>query len=118
VTGPSRRAVLTSLGAVAVLGTGGQTVRCFSATIESTDHRIANEFPYREYVVAEVTVRSPAAPRLDLRVERPDGVEHRTKKLNPGTNSYEFGPFGHHTVGDYTVSLDGCFERASGEVDM
>lgn len=104
----SRRSMLIYSGGVLAAGLGGQTTRCYSAEIKSVTHRIDEEFPYDEQLIVAVDVKLPIVPALQASVKTCDGTVTRTKTLNPGTSTYTFGPFGHHCVDDYNVSLDGC----------
>ncbi len=105
---PSRRRLLKYAGGAVALGAGGQMTRCVSAEITSVTHRIAEEFPYNEFLIVTVDVKSSVAPVLRASVTTCDGTETRTKKLTTGQSEYTFGPFGHHCLKDYTVRLDGC----------
>ncbi|MFC7135841.1 hypothetical protein [Halobaculum litoreum] len=75
--------------------------------------------PYEDYVSVGVAVTGPEPPDLLVAIEVADGVDEHVLELDglaadadreERWDGFEFGPFGHHTVGDVRASLVGCDE--------
>jgi len=114
VTGhPSRRRLLAAAAGL-LAGSGGCLAdgaepggggRDRGPEIASVRHVTEAGVPYGEYLV--VAVREPRATALLVGEidDACEGPRRVTRRLRPGTRSYEFGPFSHHCLDGWTFRL-------------
>lgn len=112
----------TTAGCLSDFGLSGDPAHCDAVHVgdPSVSPRPVEEGDvtlYEDYVTVTVTVETDDPPTLHGRIEGCGRTESVSRELSPGTQTLEFGPYGHLCVGEQEFWAEGCRRIGPGQDD-